>query len=567
VAAIMNSRALAAVPRARSLAIRSLLGLLSALALFCAGGSAPALAASSDPYVRAVDAGARLRYERFEASFRQFIRVVESSLQLRKDAHGLLKALNEKLSRDEPLTAADQRAIRADFSSYQANYEDLRRLAKPFGRYADEGVEVVFPFDGTSHDGTVSGTGERRSIHINPADDLGRVMLLEFKMWLAAKLVVFDNYVVAIVRYQKRSGERRQFNLDNVAPQAKRFLEFVTDQLLDGDQLDRMRRGIRLATDVEDYQAAHPTSDLSRDKDNSYMDTLILGSYAFRRIPNLDLIDEVILDVAFLRNSFFDEVVDGIDVTTSTLSELFGNAVGLYAERSGKLLELPDTEQRAIGDGLEPLDILLEKTPFRLTDRFIPGHWGHVGIWVGDENDIPLLKRLGVWQALPAIEATARARFGYEGPSFRQQVRSGRGVIEALRDGVTQNTFRQFLNIDDLAVLRAVNLTDAQKKSYLLSAFRQIGKEYDFNFDVETNQSIVCSELVYLVYDDFEWPVAEVAGRYTVSPDNIAALVIGEDAPFRAVLLYHDGVKLPRERNRWNFEKLLKGEYDQVVRY
>ena len=47
----------------------------------------------------------------------------------------------------------------------------------------------------------------------------------------------------------------------------------------------------------------------------------------------------------------------------------------------------------------------------------------------------------------------------------------------------------------------------------------------------------------------------------------VAALVIGEDAPFRAVLLYHDGVKLPRERNRWNFEKLLKGEYDQVVRY
>ena len=32
---------------------------------------------------------------------------------------------------------------------------------------------------------------------------------------------------------------------------------------------------------------------------------------------------------------------------------------------------------------LRPFDILFEKTPFRLTDKFIPGHFGHVAIYIG----------------------------------------------------------------------------------------------------------------------------------------------------------------------------------------
>ena len=129
------------------------------------------------------------------------------------------------------------------------------------------------------------------------------------------------------------------------------------------------------------------------------------------------------------------------------------------------------------------LDILFEKTPFRLTDRFIPGHWGHVALWVGSKDDIPELKRLGVWQELAGIESYARQNYGYSGPPFQTLLEQGHGVLEALRHGVELNTFAHFLNIDDLAVVRADQLTDGQKKDYLLRAFAQIGKEYDFNFD------------------------------------------------------------------------------------
>ena len=43
---------------------------------------------------------------------------------------------------------------------------------------------------------------------------------------------------------------------------------------------------------------------------------------------------------------------------------------------------------------LRPLDILLEKTPFRRTDMFIPGHFGHVAIRTGAEAE---LRAIGAW--------------------------------------------------------------------------------------------------------------------------------------------------------------------------
>ena len=71
---------------------------------------------------------------------------------------------------------------------------------------------------------------------------------------------------------------------------------------------------------------------------------------------------------------------------------------------------------------LKPLDILLEKTPFRITDKFIPGYYGHLAIWIGTEQD---LREAGVWKDLPQLYKMAQERYSYEGPSFQEAVRQG----------------------------------------------------------------------------------------------------------------------------------------------
>ena len=212
---------------------------------------------------------------------------------------------------------------------------------------------------------------------------------------------------------------------------------------------------------------------------------------------------------------------------TYVTSQVFGNTIGLVETRQGYLLQLPDHERGAIAAFLEPLDVVLEKTPFRLTDRFIPGHYGHVAVWVGTEAQ---LTRLGVWND-PAVVP------------YQAMIRGGHSMVEALRPGVQISTLEQFLNIDDLLVVRHTNLTDAERREYVLNAFHQIGKDYDFNFDVETDRRIVCSELAYVVFKREEWPTSRALGRYTISPDNVAVKALARN-PFTPVLMYDDGRRI-----------------------
>jgi len=94
------------------------------------------------------------------------------------------------------------------------------------------------------------------------------------------------------------------------------------------------------------------------------------------------------------------------------------------------------------------------------------------------------------------------------------------------------NSMSHFLNIDDIVILRNPKLDGKAIAERIILTLRQMGKEYDFNFDVETTDKLVCSELVYTVYTGIEWPTKKTLGRFTVSPDNI---VLVQDNPLELI--------------------------------
>jgi hypothetical protein len=98
------------------------------------------------------------------------------------------------------------------------------------------------------------------------------------------------------------------------------------------------------------------------------------------------------------------------------------------------------------------------------------------------------------------------------------------------------------MDIDDLVVLEAPVMSEETRATLLLRAFQQIGKPYDFNFNVESESEIVCSELVYTVYKNMPWPTDRTLGRYTISPDHVAWRAVEEC--FELKTLYLEGKKI-----------------------
>ncbi|MDP7319597.1 MAG: YiiX/YebB-like N1pC/P60 family cysteine hydrolase [Bacteriovoracaceae bacterium] len=381
------------------------------------------------------------------------------------------------------------------------------------------------------------------SVHINPADKNGQQIIKQIKLSLASALVLYDNYTIVLSQFHNIKKLRRLINSDH--EDLDNYLNKVTLNALDIENFTKISKALDFYRKI---QAIETQNKFNLDNQDSYLNALIQGSLSYTQLnQKLASIDLITNHVSFFSDFFGDTLKLTSDEMSHQVSKVFGNTVGLVQTRNGKLYKMSEAEKRNIHKKLKPLDILLEKTPFRLTDKFIPGHWGHVAIWSGTKKE---LIELELWDH-PLIKP------------FQKEIEfEGKRIIEALRPGVQINTLEHFLNIDDIAVIRHKHLSKQEKQKYLIQAFDQIGKEYDFNFDVETDEKIVCSELAYVVYNDMEWPTDKQLGRYTISPDHVA-LKVGKTKDFTGVLLYHDGKRVKNNINK-NLNFLLEGKYSQI---
>ena len=213
--------------------------------------------------------------------------------------------------------------------------------------------------------------------------------------------------------------------------------------------------------------------------------------------------------------------LEGIKFSTS---QVVGNTVGLVRWRAGKLKD-DAAMLKTLQAQLQPGDILLEKTSFALTDKSIPGHFGHAAIYTGTANQ---LRDMGAL-TLPHVQKNLA------------KIEAGHVVVEALRNGVQQDTLQDFMNIDDIAILRPKYLTPAARIEAVNLALGNFGKKYDFNFDVNTTETIACSELVYIVYPQIDFVTKRVLGSFAITPDDIAIQAGNDNDPLELILFGHDG--------------------------
>lgn len=486
-------------------------GLLAFLAV-------PATADERPPVADVCAAAARSDFTRADIGrqVRAYQVLTEEALSLREQAIAFLADLKASDARGEPLSGG---ALRRLNQGAAALFEQRRALLAVAARY-ECWLDAPVPAD----------------------EAAARAQATGIAMSLSAALILYDNYLTAVGLYRATPSLRQHLNRKDTGfaiPPGE--LTRISASFTSAVNRSRVRRGLVWHEQNGRRLAA------SDNPDERYLAALIEQSLSYNMVRRVRPIGYAESLMGFFGVLSIDTLNQLKNEGVNFYSMVFGNAIGLVETRRGKLDGQPQVIEKLAG-AVQAGDILLEKTPFRLSDAFIPGHWGHAAVWVGSE---PELRALGIWEH-PVVRP------------HQARIREGRGVVEALRGGVTMNTLQHFVNVDDLAVLRPGAAGPAERTEVVLQALRQVGKAYDFNFDVESTDRIVCSELVYHAYGDIRWPTARHLGRSTVSPDNIAVLATG-DGPFTVPLLYHNGREVADDARRY-IESLVEREVVKLAR-
>lgn len=357
------------------------------------------------------------------------------------------------------------------------------------------------------------------SRYVRPSHNLATIK--SHLLYLSANLIVLDHLI-----------ELHQI-LFKAEPVLRRIIKNnILNNKTDADGKERLKQTFKLLSRIvdrvedkkfrEQVILVHMTqSELKKEitkSDASFM--------ALNEVLNNPTSQAILKGKSKFNISFYeltDSFISFFNNITNEISKLFGNAAGSVAWRTGYFKDDTKAYMRALRS-LRPMDILFEKTPFILTDKLIPGHYGHVAIYLGTEAE---LKELGMWDH-PKIAP------------LQSQIRSGKTILESVRTGVRLTSLNSFMNIDELTIIRKFDAVIDKKllSTQISKGIDQVGKDYDFNFDISTLDKIVCSEMIYIVFGHVTWPTQYRLGRPTISPDDVIEILFQKNTKFHLIDSY-----------------------------
>ncbi len=194
-----------------------------------------------------------------------------------------------------------------------------------------------------------------------------------------------------------------------------------------------------------------------------------------------------------------------------------------YSSREEKYISNEDIN--TIKEELLPGDILLKRNNYQVTNIGIPGFWTHSGIYIGSLKqldsyfkDMPLGDYLCASEYIKAIYPKV-----YDSLCNKDNIEY---IIEVIAPGVVINPLNAIAKVDYFSALRP-KLSKKDKLEALFIAFESLGKVYDYNFDIMTDNALFCSELIYKSYlcsgnkKGIKFNLEPKAGRLLLSPNNI----------------------------------------------
>ena len=228
------------------------------------------------------------------------------------------------------------------------------------------------------------------------------------------------------------------------------------------------------------------------------------------------------------------------------LQKLMAGMMADVYVRPGHQPNIPDHIAGLLERILAPGDVLVVRKEYALTNYFLPGRWPHAALYLGNKRSLhelgfglDFLAKSSSHAGLPPTPS--------ETTSFAERSHC---VLESMKDGVRIRSLHSPFASDSIVVLRpklASNLIAQALKRALLHQ----DKPYDFDFDFERADRLVCTEVVYRSYEGIggiEFPLQRRAGRLTLSGSDLIQMAVDQKhfsaaavfAPWRETSLLFD---------------------------
>ncbi|MBN1499356.1 MAG: hypothetical protein JW982_04345 [Spirochaetes bacterium] len=206
---------------------------------------------------------------------------------------------------------------------------------------------------------------------------------------------------------------------------------------------------------------------------------------------------------------------------------------------------------------IQPGDIFLERREWYLTNAGIPGFWTHAVMYVGTKEEREHYfndPEVSAWLSknnYRNFENYLEKTYPQKYEEFNSDDTEGNPyrIIESVSEGVIFTSIEHSANCDSIAVLRP-KLSRKEKAIAISRAFFYTGRPYDFNFNFESDSTLVCTELVYKSYEKgkdisgLKLPLEDILGRKLLSANAIAKLYDSEKSEGNGqfeFILFYDG--------------------------
>jgi len=223
--------------------------------------------------------------------------------------------------------------------------------------------------------------------------------------------------------------------------------------------------------------------------------------------------------------STVDEIIDYFkqNVRRPFQKKFLGLITGVdFSFRKDKYLNTNELIQ--VRNKILPGDIILRRNDLLVTNIGIPGFWKHSGIYVGDLDKLD-----DFFSGLQMLNGQLPSDYIKENyPDIYEHMKNEKDrIIEAIAEGVVIEPIEHIANTDYLAVLRT-HLEKEDLFKSLLTAFEYLGAPYDYLFDFNNDNELVCSELLYNSFrphhdkKGITFRMGMVEGKPFLAPNDIA---------------------------------------------